>query len=381
MFGNSSFDLLSAISCIISIDTIWKLITNWRSFCDDSVTAKDRFLIQRTATFILIPIGVFFHELGHALATWQVGGKVVEFQWRIFWGYVVPVGDFSPEEFWWIAFSGNLVSIALGLLALIAIFFVKKTVWKELLYTFAIVELIYSLIFYPIFSFTAFRGDWLTIYNLTIQPYAQITLFVHLLLLLGLWQANKNQWLLKFLNIPSLQTRNTGTNIILETERLIIREFTPSDVEALSQILAKPEVMLFSPTGTLSPEQTSLKIQSFIDSYQNYGYGKWAVIYRLTGQLIGYCGIAVEEIEGKQENELGYRFDSEFWGQGLATEAAMECLKYGLEKLRLKYLLGIVEPENRASVGVLVKIGMEFVKETVWCDKIVHVYIKSAGNG
>src|SRR5688572_25246786 len=67
---------------------------------------------------LLIPIGVLLHELGHALATWQVGGQVREFQWRVFWGYIVPEGSFSPTEDWWISLSGNLVSVALGLLAI-----------------------------------------------------------------------------------------------------------------------------------------------------------------------------------------------------------------------------------------------------------------------
>ncbi|BAZ40879.1 hypothetical protein NIES4101_68400 [Calothrix sp. NIES-4101] len=383
MFDNASFDLFSAFSTVLTIDTILRLANNWNSVWDNSITSKDRLLIQRTATFIFIPIGVFFHELGHAVTTLLFGGEVVEFQWRVFWGYVVPQGSFTPEQIWWIAFSGNLISIALGIFGLIAVFFVKKAVIQELLYTFAIVELVYSLIFYPIFSFTAFRGDWLTIYNFSIQPYAQITLGFHLLLLLNLWYITKSQWFLKYLKIPNYNHNSKDSyqnNVIIETPRLILCEFRRSHVAELVEILGKPEVMRFSPTGVISPEETITTMQSSLDSYVKYGYGKWAVIYRETGQLIGYCGITFAEIEGKRENQLGYRLDPDFWGQGLATEAANACLEYAFNTLKLKSVWAIVEPENTASIRVLQKLGMEFFKESLSFDKVVHIYRKTTNN-
>ncbi|MBW4600121.1 MAG: M50 family metallopeptidase [Calothrix sp. FI2-JRJ7] len=375
MFSNSSFDLISILYSIISLDTIIRLLQSWSSVWDDSVTAKDKLLIQRTAAFILIPFGVFFHEFGHAVATWLFGGQVREFQWRLFWGYVVPVGNFTTDQIWWIAFSGNLISILLGIIAILILPVVKKPALKELFYTFAIAQLVYSLIFYPLVSFTGFRGDWLTIYDFSIQPYAQVTLVLHIALLLTLWQGTKKKWLDKYLIDNSNKTQT-----IIETPRLIIREFTMSDVDDLAYILSKPEVMHFSPTGAISTEETAIKIKSYIDSYQQHGYGKWAVIYRNTGKLIGYCGIAIEQIDNNLENELGYRFDPDYWRQGFATEAATSCINYAFDTLNLEYLLGIVEPENTASVRVLQKIGMEFVKESLWCDKIVHIYRKEKEN-
>jgi RimJ/RimL family protein N-acetyltransferase len=377
MFDKSNSDLMAALSTIISIDTIVRLFQNWRSVWDNFISPQDRLLIQRIAVFILIPFGVFFHELGHAFATWQVGGQVIEFQWRIFWGYVISSGNFTPVESWWIALSGNIVSIALGIFGLLVIPFFQKRVFKELFYNFAIAQLVYSLVFYPIFSFTGFQGDWVRIYDFSVQPYAQITLAVHLLLVLSLWKLSKNGWLIRYLKVRSTgigSQLNNGERIIANTERLIIREFVESDVNTLFQILSLPEVMQFSLTGALSFDMSIAKMQSFIDSYQEYGYGKWAVIYRQTGQLIGYCGIGVEQIDGTIENELGYRFDPQFWGQGLATEAASACLKYAFSTLHLEYLLGIVEPENVASVRVLEKIGMIFIKESLYYSKKVHVY-------
>ncbi|MEB3209913.1 MAG: hypothetical protein VKL39_01100 [Leptolyngbyaceae bacterium] len=192
-FDLSTFDWISIIYSALSIDTLRRLVKYWESFWDDQVTELDRFLVQRVALFILIPIGVLFHEVGHAIATWQVGGTVAEFQWRVFWGYVVPYGAFSSVQYWWIALSGNVVSIALGLIALPAMAIAQKQVMKELLYSFAVVELVYSLLFYPIFSFTGFEGDWVKIYDFSVYPYAQITLGVHLILIVGLWYITKSK--------------------------------------------------------------------------------------------------------------------------------------------------------------------------------------------
>ena len=381
MFNDSSFDFIAIFYAILSIDTILRLSNNWSSFWDDKITAKDKFILERVAIFILIPLGVFFHELGHALATLQVGGEVREFQWRVAWGYVIAVGNFLPVESWWIAFSGNLVSIALGYFAILAVPLVRKPILKHLFYTFSQAELVYSLIAYPLFSFTYSRGDWIKIYDFSVKPYAQTTLAIHLFLIFTLWLNSKTRWLAKLLKLPEIaKNQVTEEKIITQTKRLIIREFQVSDIEPLAKILAKPEVMqFFSPTGALSTKQTAVKIQSFLDSYQKHGYGKYALIHRQSGRLIGYCGIVVEEIEDKLENELGYRLDSEFWGQGLATEAAKACLEYYFDKFKFDSVLGIVEPENKASIRVLEKVGMEFIQESTLSGRVIRIY-KIANN-
>ena len=375
MFNDSSFDFLAIFYSILSIDTILRLSNNWSSFWDDKITAKDKFILERVAIFILIPLGVFFHELGHALATLQVGGEVREFQWRVAWGYVIAVGNFLPVESWWIAFSGNLVSIALGYLAILAVPLVKKPILKHLFYTFSQAELVYSIIAYPLFSFTSVRGDWIKIYDFSVKPYAQITLAIHIFLIFTLWLNSKTQWLAKLLKLPSLKINSiTEEKIITQTERLIIREFQILDIEPLAKILAKPEVMRFSTTGVLSTKQTTVKIQSFLDSYQKNGYGTYALIHHQSKRLIGYCGITVEEIGGKSENKLDYRLDSEYWGKDLESEAAKACLKYGFEKLNLDYVLGVVKQENKVSIKILEKVGMEFVKESTLWGKLVCIY-------
>ena len=190
---DSYFDLISIIYGFIAIQTLLQLYRDRSGFWDERVTSKDRELTQRLAIFFLIPVGVFLHEVGHSLATWQVGGTVVSFQWRIFWGYIIPAGNFSPVERWWIAFSGNLVSILLGLLPILFIPYIRKRIASEIAYYFACAQSVYSLVGYPLLSFTLLFGDWLEIYDFSIQPYASLTLIAHVGLLWGLWQLYHGQ--------------------------------------------------------------------------------------------------------------------------------------------------------------------------------------------
>lgn len=160
----------------------------------------------------------------------------------------------------------------------------------------------------------------------------------------------------------------------IETERLILREFQREDLQELAPILAAPKVMKFSPTGVNTVEQVKARIEGFIACYKEFGFGKWAVILKETNQLLGYCGIAVVQIDGKAEKELGYRLGSNYWGQGFATEAAEAAIWCGFSRFALPYVIGIVSRENRASVRVLEKIGMQHQGTTTFHDLEMNLY-------
>lgn len=160
----------------------------------------------------------------------------------------------------------------------------------------------------------------------------------------------------------------------LETPRLILRDFKQEDLDQLAVILANEQVMQFSPLGILSVTQVQAKIDGFIASYKDFGLGKWAVIVKESNTLIGYCGIAVEQIDQVDEREIGFRLDPEFWGRGLATEAASATIQYGFEQLKFPYILGIVEGKNAASVRVLKKLGMQYQRETLFHGIKMDIY-------
>ena len=93
--------------------------------------------------------------------------------------------------------------------------------------------------------------------------------------------------------------------------------------------------------------------------YQKHGYGRWACIDKASGQLIGFSGL--KYLDDLQEVDLGYRFLPAYWGRGLATESGRAVLEYGFATLRLEQIIGLVAPENVASVRVLEKLGLTFV--------------------
>jgi RimJ/RimL family protein N-acetyltransferase len=122
----------------------------------------------------------------------------------------------------------------------------------------------------------------------------------------------------------------------IETPRLILREFMGSDLQVLAPILADPLVMKFSTMGIYSTPQTEKAIDNFIDSYKQFGFGLWAVILKESDDLlIGYCGLAVDRIDDRDEPEIAYRLDSNFWGEGFATEAALSSIQYGFDSDRI----------------------------------------------
>ena len=179
---------LAILSFICFLQTLWQLKIGWREFWDDHISKNDQLLAQRLAIFALLPLGVLLHEVGHALATWQLGGAVSSFQWRFSWGYIIPKGNFSALQHWWIALSGNLISALLVLLSLLLIPRVRKRIVAEILFFFACAQAITGLISYPAFSLSMGWGDWVKIYDLSFQPYAALTFILHIALVAALWR-------------------------------------------------------------------------------------------------------------------------------------------------------------------------------------------------
>ncbi len=194
----SLFDLLSLFYVFLGARAVWTLVKNWRAFTDDALTPFDRQLASQIAFFVFIPIGVFFHELGHAVATYQVGGTVNwfggGFHYALFYGYVIPEGRFTALQDWWIALSGNLVSVIYGFLPLIFLRFTHKAWIKYTILTFARIQLGWSLVGYPLLTFAGFEGDWTTIYFTS--PLLGIPLFVsQAALVVALWVTDRSVWL------------------------------------------------------------------------------------------------------------------------------------------------------------------------------------------
>lgn len=143
---------------------------------------------------------------------------------------------------------------------------------------------------------------------------------------------------------------------VLETPRLMLRAFTLDDVDAMYQLMTVPAVIRYVGNKPAESKQDTLDYlqQHPLRDYQVYGYGRFACVWKETGQVIGFSGIKyLEEIA---ETELGYRFLPEFWRKGLATEAGQAVIEFA-QGLGLKRLVAVIHPQNNGSKQVASRLG------------------------
>lgn len=153
---------------------------------------------------------------------------------------------------------------------------------------------------------------------------------------------------------------------ILETKRLTLRHLLPEDIDSLYALYRDPEIRRYFPEGVLDYAETKLELEWFLNGHPRHPeLGLWATIHKETGQFIGRCGLLPWMIDERDEVEVAYLLAKEYWGQGLATEAAQAIAHYAFEKLQLSRLICLVDPENVASRRVASKIGMTFEKDIV----------------
>lgn len=147
--------------------------------------------------------------------------------------------------------------------------------------------------------------------------------------------------------------------VVLETPRLLLRQLTMDDLDALAALYRDPDVRRYFPDGTLTHDEAREELAWIIDVYYGrYGFGLWATIHKESGEFIGRCGLIPWTIDGRAEVEVAYLLARPYWGQGLATEAAQAIMRYGFDELKLSRLICMVDPENLASQRVAEKIGM-----------------------
>lgn len=146
-------------------------------------------------------------------------------------------------------------------------------------------------------------------------------------------------------------------HIILETDRLILREMDFSDIEALASMLQDDRVM-YAYNGAFNDRETLLWLQKQIQRYNDYGFGLWGVSLRNSDEMIGQCGITLQDYKTTQVPEIGYLFAHKHWHKGYATEAAIACREYGFNKLRFEALYSIIRDSNEASKNVALRNGM-----------------------
>ncbi len=168
-----------------------------------------------------------------------------------------------------------------------------------------------------------------------------------------------------------------GWIVILETERLYLREMNQSDFEDLAEILQNPRVM-YAYEHDFSDNDVQEWLDRQITRYKKYGFGLWAVILKNTDEMIGQAGLTMQFYKGTEVLENGYLLKERFWHHGYASEAANGCKKYAFEQLNRDKVYSIIKSDNYASMKVAKSMGMkkedEFVTQYYNGDMLHFLY-------
>lgn len=160
---------------------------------------------------------------------------------------------------------------------------------------------------------------------------------------------------------------NMEEEIILETERLALRRLRRADYADLCLMLKDEEVM-YAYEHAFEDWEAADWLDRQLMRYEKYGFGLWAVILKETGELIGQCGLTMQEAGEREVLEVGYLFRKDFWHCGYALEAAAACRDYAFEKLGAEEVYSIIRDTNAPSRAVAERNGMNV------CGSIVKHY-------
>ncbi len=155
--------------------------------------------------------------------------------------------------------------------------------------------------------------------------------------------------------------------MIVETERLALREFTMADVDNLFGVLGDPVAMRYYPEP-FTRSMTEVWIKRNLDRYKENGFGLWAVTLKEDGRFLGDCGLTLQPTEGRDEIEIGYHFLQSAWGHGYATEAARACRDYAFSELNAPRVCSIVGLDNIPSQRVARRVHLS--ERLFFWDKI-----------
>lgn len=164
------------------------------------------------------------------------------------------------------------------------------------------------------------------------------------------------------------------TVIIKESDRLTIRHLTIKDHPRLAKMMADPRVMQYEANGIVDSDGTMHFLKSCISCYEINGFGIFAVVHKNTNKLIGVCGIYPQTIDGPDEIELLYRIQPNYWGLGIASEAAKLVLEFAREELKRDRIIAAMDKNNIASIKVAQKLGMVLENESEYRGIPIYIF-------
>lgn len=153
--------------------------------------------------------------------------------------------------------------------------------------------------------------------------------------------------------------------MIVETKRLQLRPVTETDAQMLFSIYGDPATNQFNPAGPYPYLQhAETVLERWLTHWRDKGFGNWAIALRENPeQIIGFGGLSISRYADITINNLGYRFATDAWGKGLATEFSLSAVHYGFETLGLSEISAVVRGNHLASQKVLMKTGLTYSRE------------------
>jgi [ribosomal protein S5]-alanine N-acetyltransferase len=149
--------------------------------------------------------------------------------------------------------------------------------------------------------------------------------------------------------------------LVSETERLTLRPFVESDIDALYAIMGDAEAMQHTYIAK-SREQCAERLHTYAGLESSLGYAPWTIVLRSTGTIIGWGGLSIDPFEPGWGSEVSYCLHPAHWGKGYATEVVQAALRLGFERFSLPVIVAFARAENIGSVRVLQKCGFVFLR-------------------
>ncbi|MCI8895533.1 MAG: GNAT family N-acetyltransferase [Lachnospiraceae bacterium] len=164
---------------------------------------------------------------------------------------------------------------------------------------------------------------------------------------------------------------------ILDTQRCVIREVMPEDVDALYELYGPKEITCYMEGLKEDRDSEEAYLRAYIAKmYRFYGYGMWVVIDKATGRLMGRAGLSHLEVEGEVQLELGYVIAREYQRQGYGYEVCRGILRYAEEELSFGSIHCLIQAANRPSIGLAEKLGFVYDKNVLCNGKEMQRYSK-----
>ncbi|GAB2188851.1 GNAT family N-acetyltransferase [Sessilibacter sp. MAH1] len=176
--------------------------------------------------------------------------------------------------------------------------------------------------------------------------------------------------------VPTMKIMQTAPSVVIETQRLILRNWLDSDKKDFFEINSNKDVMEFFPS-IYTQKQSDDLLEKMRDLISRNGWGFWACQIKSTNQLIGFVGLNNPDypLPFSPCTEIGWRLNKKFWYNGYASEAARAVLQYAFDELKLEQVVSFTVKSNIRSIAVMERIGMQFSGTTFQHPRVLNTHL------